>query len=1098
MATKVSGDFGLSGQSLIRALRKRTAKREGDANFVGLQRALALSDVDDPQASLNNVLDKISITEVAERNQYGGPYNSLDWGVTSDFIQEDIDKSFLSRLSGASVGGGSLGSTVSITPRIRIHDRLSFLNSFYGEGSYPGLHSGPDAQFYKGPLPNHIGYIKFTFNTDTGAVTVTELKETDGTTNLTESQILGGKQTVVLDLDEYETTGGVVVNLSGFGISLKLESLSTWTVTGTGSLANLVGIDNATKNGVNSTFGTLRFKLVRPYSVLYKPLWFTQSPNDANSAGGADDLDPATTNKILRNEFGTIVPYIEKGYWYSRAYVETRWTPTEAALLTDNQQNNTIIAEDSNMRWQIPPRALRSQAYNWGVRWDGYLLINPGTYALEVQTNVQIKIDLAIASDGSWVNVFDTGSNAAQETVQKYVSAETFDTSTVNSTYKYVYGGGANDWFGYVPVTIRMYHGGPDKSQPELIVPSEPNLFIKTTKLTTAATYYTQEHEITLSGTDGAWSVASTGLSDIIAVLQDTDASVTYRLTAEGDSILTSPVPINLSTDGTNVTSDTTDLSATTYTLKIAPLRSTEFNDNLTALWKGRIASPSATHQNYPDMVDGSHEPNIQKVAFDSRPDWWKVSQGHPYVLDNNPTDDNTPIDGFIPNSFKDVLKSNAEGVGLYGDGGDPVVYSNVPNIILGEARYTAGSELGSNYIGLRLTPNLVGEGGKLNVKALPFNSIESADPFLLGENDLGGSPNHLTAANGKVNANSIRLFLPDATVSDSSDRYNKYYTVAVYNTDADFPATGDDTVVYFDDTNQVFYNWDAETSAYVVKTDMASDNPTTFGFPAFSDDIWLSPITASVVRAADDNTFATNSDAPGSSPYLTAPLTVTVERVTIATFQFLQISTTQASLLRPSGADISAFSGKYIEYYTENNVAFQYLRVDGGQSLSFSDVLKLTYDGSVFSGELSEVPRPPSDRVTPFGFDKPEYTNGLCYPPYAIANTLLSDISIDDDPATGLYTKPVGNYDVFWGYPGASELGGKVLELTEKIEFQNFDGNAVETLTSPITVAYADYTHRLKIDMPLTGSYDPDMLEHIGNEEKVKESYYAYVKLDS
>ena len=190
MATRVSGDFGLSGQSLIGHLKRKSPKREGQANFIGLQRSLALADIEDPQESLNNILAKISSTEVSERNQYGSPYNSLDWNVTSDFVQEGIDKSFLSRLFEVSVGGGSLGSTVSTTPRIRIHDRLSFLNSLYGEGSYSGLHSGPDAQFYKGSLPYHIGYVKFTFNPSTGAVTVSELKKPDGTTNLTESQIL--------------------------------------------------------------------------------------------------------------------------------------------------------------------------------------------------------------------------------------------------------------------------------------------------------------------------------------------------------------------------------------------------------------------------------------------------------------------------------------------------------------------------------------------------------------------------------------------------------------------------------------------------------------------------------------------------------------------------------------------------------------------------------------------------------------------------------------------------------------------------------------------------------------------------------------------
>lgn len=225
MATRVSGDLGLTGQSLIRRLRKGAPGKSGRARFIGLKRSSALSDVEDRGESLNNILRKISITESAETNQYGGPYNALDWNVTSDFVDEGIDRSFLSRLSGASIGGGSLGSTVSITPRIRIQDRINFLDSFYGNGTYPNLHSGPSAQFYKPPTtPQHIGFIKFSFNSGTGAVTVSELKDTKGTTNPSESTILGVETAIILDLDQYETADGLVINLSGLEISLRLTS----------------------------------------------------------------------------------------------------------------------------------------------------------------------------------------------------------------------------------------------------------------------------------------------------------------------------------------------------------------------------------------------------------------------------------------------------------------------------------------------------------------------------------------------------------------------------------------------------------------------------------------------------------------------------------------------------------------------------------------------------------------------------------------------------------------------------------------------------------------------------------------------------------
>lgn len=1049
MATKIGGKFDLTGQSLISALRKKAGRREGSSNFIGLQRSLALSDVNDPTKSLNNVLDKISLLLSSERNQYGAPFDAVDWNVTRDFIDERIDKAFLSRLANASIGGGSLGSTVSITPRIRIQDRLNFLNSFYGDGSFIGLHSGPDAQFYKAPEPLHIGFIKFSFNSSTGSMTVTELKGTDGTTNITASSILGSGSLIVLDLSQY-SLGSLQVDLGGLDISVKLQSPSTWTVNDNATIEKLSGIQ--TSIGGAGIFATLRFKIVRPYSFLNLPKWFSESPNVASESvsGSADDLNPATSSRVLRNDNGAIVPFIQKGYWYSRGYVETRWTPTEFSLITGNGSNTTTVVEDSNMRWQQPPSKLRTQIFNWGVRWDGYLRLEPGTYAFEVQTNVLIKIDMAIASGGTWSNVFDT-STAPRESDQKYISSSTFNTSNLDNKYKYFTGDNqTTDWVAYVPVTIRMYHGGPDKILPEEVVPTEPNLFIKTTSLSATTTFYKKDYTITLAGTDGSWTVTSPNSAEIISIIQDTNASESYALTAQSTTVYPTPVSITLTTNGTTISSTTTGLTAGTYTLAISPVRPAQFNNNLSALWRGRIASPSATHRNYADLIDGSYTPDMQKIAFDSRPEWWKVSEGHSYNRAQLPSASNNPLDGFIENSFKSTLRSNAPGVGLYGNGGSPVTYTSRPNIIMGEARFAPGDTRGSNYIGIRMTPNLVGEGGKFNVGALPVNNATFTDSTLLGQDDLGGGSNHLTFAGDKLNPRTIQLYLWTNPTTPSTSTYNKYFIRSS------------------------------------LATITSSDDPTVYGLPAFSDNKWLSPITIMGVRSADDQALTTNVRN------FVAPLVLTAERITVSGFNILAFSVTLPSIL-VGGSEVSLFTGKFMQFYTEDDLVFQYSRVDTGQSLSFGDVLKLTYSGNVFQGATSEIPRPESDRVTPFGFDKPQFSSGLCYPPYSIGNPLLSQVAIEDTP---LYAAPVGNYDVFWGDPTEADLGGNTLTLTEKIEFQSNDSTAIETLTTPPTIQYSQYTHRLRIDTPLLGSFDEDVLEHVGNGEKVKESYYAYVQL--
>jgi hypothetical protein len=1047
MATRVDKTTGLSTlneSNLLRRLRLQSSRKEGEANFIGLKRSEALGDVSDPSQTLDNILEKISLLDSSERNQYGGPYDGVDWSVTGDFVDEEIDKQFLLPLAGSSIGGGSLGSQVSTTPRIRIEDRIGIANSFVGEGSYPGLHSGPDARFYRTPQPVDLGYIKFSFSG--GVVTAIELKRADKTTNLLVSEILGNLSSLVIDLSGYEVDGELI-SLSGSNVSLRLLATgSVWEIEeGLGALTSIRSILGTTQ--FNDTY----FVLTRPYSFLNLPEWYVGNPGSAEP----DNIDPATSAMVIRSEGGVVSPLFARGYWYSRNYVEGRWTSTEQSLIGNNS-----VTEDSNMRWFNNPSPLRGEQYNWGIRWDGYLRIGPGIYGLQVQTNVDIKIDIAV--DGTnpyWVNVFDTRGNSAQESEDTYISRATFDTDSVDSRFKYVTGAGANDWIGYVPITIRMFRGGPDKTDSGISIPTEPNLFVKTTTVPSALSFYAEDHIVTLSGTDGAWDVSGLTLNSVIGILEDADASVNYELVSQGDSVFVTPVPIALTTDGTTVSSDTTGLTADTYTLRVSPNRAGAFTNNLTALWKGRIASPGPGQTTYADLVDSTYNPDPQKLSFDARPDWWKITEGHPFDRGAVLSDQNTPLDGMVASGFRSTLRSDAPGVGLYGNGADPVVYSSRPNIILGEARYGAGDDLGSNYAGLLLEANDLGEGGKLIVNGLPIDNATFSGANRLGANDLGGDPNHKTEAFDNITPRVSQLYLWNPVSPDGNE--NKYYL------NSDLTAISE------------------------------SDDPTVIGLPPFAAPDWLSPITVTATEVADDSAFTTNAVG------FVSPLTLSVEKVTVdvggTDYDLLAFSTTLASILI-SGSEVSSFSGKYVKFYNETDLAFQYSLVDTGAGLSFSDVLKLTYDPN-FNAALSEIPKPPSDRVTPFGFDLPEYGGGLCYPPYAINNPLLGDIAISD---TDLYdSKPAGNYDVFWGDHTKGDLGGYSLTITERLEFNSTDiASVVSTLTSSEILDTAlnssDYSHRLRIDVALDPSlYDPDQVEHIGNGEKVKDSYYAYVQLD-
>jgi hypothetical protein len=87
----------------------------------------------------------------------------------------------------------------------------------------------------------------------------------------------------------------------------------------------------------------------------------------------------------------------------------------------------------------------------------------------------------------------------------------------------------------------------------------------------------------------------------------------------------------------------------------------------------------------------------------------------------------------------------------------------------------------------------------------------------------------------------------------------------------------------------------------------------------------------------------------------------------------------------------------------------------------------------------------------------------------------------------------------VFWGDPTKPGLGDKTLTVTENIEFQSYDGSAIEQLASAVPIQSNLFTHKMRMEFPLSPtSYDEDVLEYIGNGEKVKNSYYVFVKLDS
>ena len=99
MATRIDRTPNLSNRFtdrlLVDYLRSQAGKKETDTRFLGLKRSNALSDINDNFITLNNLLRKINVLDVADKTLYGRDYNADDWSITRNFLDEGINSSFL-------------------------------------------------------------------------------------------------------------------------------------------------------------------------------------------------------------------------------------------------------------------------------------------------------------------------------------------------------------------------------------------------------------------------------------------------------------------------------------------------------------------------------------------------------------------------------------------------------------------------------------------------------------------------------------------------------------------------------------------------------------------------------------------------------------------------------------------------------------------------------------------------------------------------------------------------------------------------------------------------------------------------------------------
>lgn len=221
-----------------------------------------------------------------------------------------------------------------------------------------------------------------------------------------------------------------------------------------------------------------------------------------------------------------------------------------------------------------------------------------------------------------------------------------------------------------------------------------------------------------------------------------------------------------------------------------------------------------------------------------------------------------------------------------------------------------------------------------------------------------------------------------------------------------------------------------------------------------------------------------------------------------------------RASILAGSGAQ----SGRVVQIRYTFNSAYQYLRADNGAGLSFGETLYVNAAASPtqsapFASD-TELPAPPADIVTPFGYDNSigaadPGLGGLCYPPYSVQNVDLQAIVKATD--ADLYDETAGNFDVWWGsrIGGRGDMGQRYLYVTDKLMFDFADSERVNLLsqlgtTDKPTFVGSEYTHKLEVELnvalpsnastAINANIYRDARAH-SNNKPVKDRYYLFIK---
>lgn len=705
----------------------------------------------------------------------------------------------------------------------------------------------------------------------------------------------------------------------------------------------------------------------------------------------------------------------------------------------------------------------------------------------------------------------------------------------------------------YVPVVIRFWYGqqdtstlGPDPTPTEFLESAPSSFpyflldFIESTGVTEWNDYSTRIRA-RWNSTDSEWVVQSevdagdSNLDRMNGVFEVYAYKATSTHPDKSGGVVGSFNPDNWVVTNTYIGGERVDPVSTNFKVSLPgfsptndqdvwfvirnrPLSGIPYENTQEELWQQYLFDPSNDNPFYSsieDMIEGMgenyKEPDPKKVTFDENPDYYKSKLGKLPALNTYGPD---RYDGMLrleitdSNTDRDYDYTHSKSLFI----GRQKKSESVKALAPGEVRLP-----GENYTFINVISDSNGNGGRVIINAFPENnmgilSAGSSGTFgkalnLADNTSTYSNPNRQNLSTLVVNKSPLDAVYDNVDLNTkrafkyivSSARAGEAYLYRVDGNDVILTTSTIATEPW--GTADGLKNHNVKT-LFISSYRSGSNSYNFYGLiGAVRESVEAVQITTpssaplNVITSAElfpdligSNTNAYNGTyieyrtsiggaivAEGrvtSYDTVNKRVTVTLDSGSLSSntayyvdiwYNFLKTTAFPTNVVSSTGSKIinNLTSGSNIQISFTHNGSYQYSRVDNGAGLSFSETLFIDGDDDDPNTSESnpfkpgtEAPAPPAEIVTPFGYDnKPSSSDkglgGLCYPPYSTQNINLLPSQLS---STELEAKPTGQYDVWWGstQPGqTTNLSNRYLEVTNKLLFDFKDSNRSSLITT-------------------------------------------------